>query len=101
MLNVRVKKTMRNYRLNYTTFYLLLGLTLLSCGINKKEASKTTDIPVHTTFVNPALPGDNPDPSIIRVGQIYYASSTTNEWAPYFTIYKSTNLKDWKLVNHV
>lgn len=92
---------MRNYRLNYATFYILLGLALLSCGINKKEGSRTTDIPIDTPFVNPALPGDNPDPSIIRVGQVYYASSTTNEWAPYFTIYKSTNLKDWKLVNHV
>lgn len=79
-------------------FYILLVLTLASCGVKKKENSASaSDIPL----VNPALPGDNPDPSIIRVGKIYYATSTTNEWAPYFTIYKSTNLKDWKLVNHV
>jgi len=54
-----------------------------------------------TLLINPALPGDNPDPSIIRIGKVYYATSTTNEWAPYFTIYKSTDLKNWKLVNHV
>ena len=52
-------------------------------------------------LINPALPGDNPDPSIIRVGNTYYATSTTNEWAPYFTIYKSTDLKNWVLINHV
>ncbi|TKC62075.1 beta-xylosidase [Pedobacter hiemivivus] len=87
--------------MNTRLLYLLLCLTLFSCGLNKKDASKTTSIPVNTPFFNPALPGDNPDPSIIRVGKVYYATSTTNEWAPYFTIYKSTNLKDWKLVNHV
>ena len=52
-------------------------------------------------LINPALPGDNPDPSVIRVGNTYYATSTTNEWAPYFTIYKSTDLKNWTLINHV
>ncbi len=52
-------------------------------------------------LINPALPGDNPDPSIIRVGDIYYATSTTNEWAPYFTIYQSKDLVNWTLINHV
>lgn len=85
--------------MNTRLLYILLFLTLYSCSVKKKETTTNTasDVPI----VNPALPGDNPDPSIIRVGNVYYATSTTNEWAPYFTIYKSTNLKDWKLVNHV
>ncbi|SMC51739.1 glycoside hydrolase family 43 protein [Pedobacter africanus] len=87
--------------MNTKLLYLLLGLTLLSWGIAKKNAAVTSDAAVHTSLVNPALPGDNPDPSIIRIGDVYYATSTTNEWAPYFTIYKSTNLKDWTLINHV
>lgn len=87
--------------MNTKLLYLLLGLTLLSWGIVKKNASVSLDTAVHTPLVNPALPGDNPDPSIIRIGEVYYATSTTNEWAPYFTIYKSTNLKDWTLINHV
>ncbi|WP_293308770.1 family 43 glycosylhydrolase [Pedobacter sp. UBA5917] len=77
---------------------LLFSFCLISCGIKKTQtATESTG----TTLVNPALPGDNPDPSIIRVGNVYYATSTTNEWAPYFTIYKSTDLKNWKLINHV
>lgn len=80
---------------------LFIGILFHSCGINKTEAT-TKDSPASAIqMVNPALPGDNPDPSIIRIRNTYYATSTTNEWAPYFTIYKSTNLKDWKLVNHV
>jgi len=79
---------------------MLTAIAFLSCGVKKaKNDHAASDNKVE--LVNPALPGDNPDPSIIRVGKTYYATSTTNEWAPYFTIYKSTNLKDWKLVNHV
>jgi len=85
--------------MNTRLLYILLFLTLSSCSVKKKET--TTNTAADLQIVNPALPGDNPDPSIIRVGNVYYATSTTNEWAPYFTIYKSTNLKDWKLVNHV
>ncbi|MES2454234.1 MAG: glycoside hydrolase family 43 protein [Bacteroidota bacterium] len=77
------------------------SLILLSCGVKKSDGGNKNGISSEVQFVNPALPGDNPDPSIIRVGNTYYATSTTNEWAPYFTIYKSVNLKDWKLVNHV
>ncbi|MES2828241.1 MAG: glycoside hydrolase family 43 protein [Bacteroidota bacterium] len=74
---------------------------LLSCGVKKKEANTQVATTAGVQLVNPALPGDNPDPSIIRVGKTYYATSTTNEWAPYFTIYKSTDLKNWTLINHV
>ena len=74
---------------------------IVSCGITKTQIKdEDADIP-GVQLLNPALPGDNPDPSIIRVKNTYYATSTTNEWAPYFTIYKSTDLKNWKLVNHV
>lgn len=73
---------------------------LLSCGVKRRDADKNV-APADVQLVNPALPGDNPDPSIIRIGKVYYATSTTNEWAPYFTIYKSVDLKNWVLVNHV
>ncbi|GKX30698.1 glycoside hydrolase 43 family protein [Vallitalea longa] len=49
---------------------------------------------------NPILPGFNPDPSIICVGDIYYIATSTFEWFPGIPIYKSKDLKNWKLVNH-
>lgn len=86
--------------MKYTLLCVLSAMLLASCGV-KKARQENSSAGTAVELVNPALPGDNPDPSIIRVGNTYYATSTTNEWAPYFTIYKSTNLKDWKLVNHV
>lgn len=79
----------------------VISSVLLSCGVKKKEAKDSAAAVAGVQLVNPALPGDNPDPSIIRVGKTYYATSTTNEWAPYFTIYKSVDLKHWTLINHV
>jgi hypothetical protein len=38
---------------------------------------------------NPVLPGDHPDPSIVRVGNVYWAASTSAEWAPAWAISNS------------
>lgn len=47
------------------------------------------------TYQNPVIPGDYPDPSIIRVGDDYYATATTSEWAPLFPILHSRDLVNW------
>jgi len=81
--------------------FIVSVFILVSCSIQNKQPTDNKHLSQSVELVNPALPGDNPDPSIIRVGDTYYATSTTNEWAPYFTIYKSTDLKNWELINHV
>ncbi|MFF5380988.1 family 43 glycosylhydrolase [Pedobacter suwonensis] len=87
----------------FATYFaiLMISLCFFSCKLKKTQSVQYSTEHTAPLLVNPALPGDNPDPSIIRIGGVYYATSTTNEWAPYFTIYKSTDLKNWKLVNHV
>ena len=49
------------------------------------------------TYSNPVIAGDYPDPTILRVGQDYWASATTSEWAPVFPLFHSTDLVNWKL----
>ena len=44
------------------------------------------------TYTNPVLPGDYPDPSVIRVGDTFWATATTSQWAPIFPLMKSTDL---------
>lgn len=53
------------------------------------------------TFANPVLAGDRPDPTVVKIGKFYYASATSNEWAPLFPIFKSDDLVNWELVNYV
>jgi len=46
---------------------------------------------------NPVLPGFNPDPSMVRVGEDYYIATSTFEWFPGVQIYHSRDLANWTL----
>ncbi|KAH8705311.1 putative beta-xylosidase [Talaromyces proteolyticus] len=47
---------------------------------------------------NPILPGFNPDPSILRVGDDYYIATSTFEWYPGVQIFHSKDLANWNLL---
>lgn len=49
---------------------------------------------------NPNIWADVPDPSVIRVGNTYYMSSTTMHMNPGVPIMKSTDLVNWSVVNY-
>lgn len=49
---------------------------------------------------NPILPGFNPDPSILRVGEDYYIATSTFEWFPGIALYHSKDLATWQLLGH-
>lgn len=73
---------------------LLLLSMLFTCAVFGQAAPSLK-------IVNPVLPGDRPDPSVIQIGTEYWAIATSNEWSPLFPIFKSVNLVDWELVNYV
>ena len=50
------------------------------------------------TIHNPILPGFNPDPSIVRVGDDYYIATSTFEWFPGVQIHHSRDLVNWRLL---
>lgn len=49
-------------------------------------------------FNNPVISGDFADPTIIRVGDLYYATGTSSEWAPHYPIFESADLINWSYV---
>ena len=53
------------------------------------------------TYRNPVIAGDFADPSVIRVGDTYYAAGTSSEWGPAYPIYTSKNLVDWQYLGPV
>lgn len=67
-------------------FYILITQTVVFAQEKKAQ--------------NPLIYADVPDMSIIRVGDIYYMSSTTMHVNPGVPIMKSTDLVNWKLVNY-
>lgn len=52
-------------------------------------------------YSNPVMPGDFPDPSVIRVGEDYWATATASEWGPIFPILHSRDLVNWELKGHI
>lgn len=50
------------------------------------------------TIQNPILPGFNPDPSIVRVGDDFYIATSTFEWFPGVQIHHSRDLVHWRLL---
>ncbi|QRR00108.1 glycoside hydrolase family 43 protein [Dyadobacter sandarakinus] len=53
------------------------------------------------TYRNPVIAGDFADPSVIRVGDTFYAAGTSSEWGPAYPLYTSKNLVDWTYVGPV
>ena len=54
-----------------------------------------------TQSPQPVIPGDFADPSIIRVGNTYYATGTSSEWAPHYPLFKSNDLIHWKQSGYI
>lgn len=52
-------------------------------------------------FMNPVIRGDIPDPTIIQVKDTYYATGTSSEWAPFYPMFSSKDLVNWKQIGHV
>ena len=48
-----------------------------------------------TTFTNPILAGDRPDPAVIKVGDEYWLTYSSFEAAPGLPLYRSTDLVNW------
>ncbi len=63
--------------------------------------STTAAAPDDVTYGNPVLAGDFPGPSVIRVGDEYWATATSSEWAPHFPLLRSPDLVNWQLAGHV
>lgn len=53
------------------------------------------------TFNNPVLPGDNPDPSIVRVDSDYYMVTSTFQFFPGVPVLHSKDMVNWKTIGHV
>lgn len=47
------------------------------------------------------LRGDFPDPSVVKIGDTYWASATTSNWLPAYPLLKSKNLINWEQVGYV
>lgn len=53
------------------------------------------------TYVNPVLPGDHPDPTLLKVGNDFYHCGSSFHFTPYLPIYHSRDLVHWEIISRV
>jgi xylan 1,4-beta-xylosidase len=96
MINI---KKMCNY------FYIVLGLIcviLLKPSILLAQSSDDKSFYQEVkTYTNPVLPGDHPDPTILKVGNDFYHCGSSFHFTPYMPIYHSTDLVHWEVIGRV
>ena len=54
-----------------------------------------------STYVNPVLPGDHPDPTLLKVGDDFYHCGSSFHFTPYLPIYHSTDMVHWEIISRV
>ncbi len=82
------------------TIILLLAAALAAgCGTAKKTTR--TQKTAYTTFTNPMLWADVPDPDVTRKGDTFYLMSTTMHLMPGAPVMASKDLVHWEPVSYV
>lgn len=77
------------------------GIKVLGVGILFFLTGSMNSILIAQVAENPVIWADVPDPSVIRVDDTYYMSSTTMHVNPGVPIMKSKDLVNWEIVNYV
>jgi len=80
----------------------LLGLIVLkSTSVEAQDQSDQSFYQEVKTYTNPVLPGDHPDPTLLKVGNDFYHCGSTFHFTPYMPIYHSTDLVHWEVIARV
>jgi xylan 1,4-beta-xylosidase len=98
-------------------FIAIASLSLLSINNNlKAQYTSAAGAPISTsstrvdssafysevkTYVNPVLPGDHPDPTLLKVGDDFYHCGSSFHFTPYLPIYHSKDLVHWEVISRV
>jgi len=86
----------------YLRKFVFSGLCFFMAGIavSQKTFESINYKKISSKAVNPVIFADVPDMSIIRVGDVFYMSSTTMHMSPGVPIMQSKDLTNWKIVNY-
>ena len=76
--------------------YTVRNLNLVEAGLDP-----TFYYNYQETYINPVLPGDHPDPSLLKVGDDFYASGSCFHFTPYSPILHSKDLVHWDVISRV
>lgn len=91
--------TCLHHQIKHTALYLCMIILFVLSGL-LSGCTSGQNVSSSKEIQKLVIPGDFPDPSVIRVGNTYWATCSSSEWGPVFWLAKSTNLTDWEIVNY-
>jgi beta-xylosidase len=90
---------MNQYQRFGVLFFLIAIFATTSHGQSKIDSSDYYN--QVKTYVNPVLPGDHPDPTLLKVGDDFYHCGSSFHFTPYLPIYHSKDLVHWEVISRV
>jgi xylan 1,4-beta-xylosidase len=85
-----------------STVVILIFLSSLQLAqAQKQDIDSSLYYNTVKTYINPVLPGDHPDPTLLKVGDDFYHCGSTFHFNPYLPIYHSKDLVHWELIARV
>ena len=81
-----------------TLFFYLFTNSTRAQGDRPESASYYNEV---KTYVNPVLPGDHPDPTLLKVGDNFYHCGSSFHFTPYLPVYHSKDLVHWEVISRV
>ena len=102
-VGVRVRVVVANWTTLRTILYLSCCVLIVTPDVAAQRSTRAQRRGGDSSavYTNPALAGDYPDPSVIRVGRDYWATATSSEWAPEFPLLHSRDLVNWEIAGAV
>jgi beta-xylosidase len=91
---------MNTMLLKKTCLALILFFNI-TIGIGQTSENKLENYQQVNTYTNPVLPGDHPDPTLLKVGNDFYHCGSSFHFNPYLPIYHSTDLVHWEIISRV
>ncbi len=82
-------------------FAVLLWLNILFAYGQGGNADSSMFYQTVQTYVNPILPGDHPDPTLLKVGDDFYHCGSSFHFNPYLPVYHSKDLVHWEIIARV
>jgi xylan 1,4-beta-xylosidase len=96
---------MKNYRKMRNYFLVVPGLICLAMLktplIQAQENPDKSYYQLVNTYINPVLPGDHPDPTLLKVGDDFYHCGSSFHFTPYMPVYHSRDLVHWEVIGRV
>ena len=76
-------------------------VSTIFCHAQKTNVDSSSFYNEVKTYVNPVLPGDHPDPTLLKVGDDFYHCGSSFHFNPYMPIYHSKDLVHWEVISRV